>query len=531
MIDRAVGRLRTRTVGAAPGVVFALVGLVSLLLVACGGGDGGSEAGREPEASGEAEASADVGGAGEVIASEDGALELVVPEGALPAGVARASIAAISIPFEWASEEAEAELREESYPVRVFGLQPSGTRFEDPISATVRIPREELNGPLVIWHVSEGEVAPLELALNEDAASDVVEASFSLDSFSELFVVTMYLPSDHLISASTEIDRTEIPVSDQFLASAAVRRPFDDREVTAVLKAPNTDGFRYRDFVSDYGLQPGQIRLETLMEEFEARYRLTFTDELWMLNGTFESSAGAPIVPRELKHPVDHRQTGDLYLTDGHVFRCAVPGEFAINYRASVKLFYSAEPVVAQSGLPSIPAGLHHHGRGYDWAEGRCVEGEEYDGSTVGAIRELLDQSGISSAVGAAIAGFVQDPAAGASCAVDGLSATEWTAAEQAALTSPDARTWPDSVIDKHAEVLERCAPLRPFYESIFSGFDWEDPQCASIMTEWVVDAYPWRVQIEQGVLDPTRRAEGQAAFEQAVLLAYSDTGCIGASA
>ncbi|MEM8923838.1 MAG: hypothetical protein AAGD35_10060 [Actinomycetota bacterium] len=128
-----------------------------------------------------------------------------------------------------------------------------------------------------------------------------------------------------------------------------------------------------------------------------------------------------------------------------------------------------------------------------------------------------------------ALRSFVAEPDVAVGCMAGEMAGAVTNVEELMVLAEVDVAGWPPDLLDRYAAALEECAPLRPFYTAIFAGFDFQDPACASLMTELVLDTYPWIEQLRGGVLDPDRRAAGQAEFTASVNQAYTDTGCVGA--
>lgn len=336
---------------------------IVLLLGSCGG-----------DASDDGSASAEP----VIVAAADDTVRLAIPPGALPEGVEPGDLSVESVAMVTLQDVVDGNAVEQTGPVLAVDLQPDGLKFEQPIKATLQVPRGVMNGPLAVFHVSDDGVEALELELTSDNPDfDFIEATVELESFSDLMGVTMWISQTDLFTVTQSVDRTEVPVKQTFAASASITRLSRNRVVSGKLWVPTG-----RD---DEGDIIGEVR--------DVDYALLHTSVDWRLKGTLKVMEPAPSLSQSTKvSPWDAnaptwetftKMESNLYESGPTTRTCDAAGPWDVYYQAFAMSHYSAEPTVQGLGLPSIPDG--YHGKNINvFREQGSVPGECVDGSDSG---------------------------------------------------------------------------------------------------------------------------------------------------
>ena len=140
------------------------------------------------------------------VISADGLLELTIPPGALPEGVALSDLSAttISVAETLSDEEAASEGGNASRIIAHFELEPSGLRFLQPVTLTFRLPSRIVTGPLVVLHAFEEGAEPLAITPMDRPESEEVELTATIEHFSSVFIVHALIPHSDVISAKVK---------------------------------------------------------------------------------------------------------------------------------------------------------------------------------------------------------------------------------------------------------------------------------------------------------------------------------------
>ena len=118
---------------------------------------------------------------------------------------------------------------ETSRVIAFIDLQPSGLRFLQPVTVTLRIPVNLVGGPIVVFHIPDDGVEALDVELPSEFDPELIEATVRLESFSELVVVWMWIDMHDLFEVTHSVSRTEVPVTQTFTAAATITRLANDR--------------------------------------------------------------------------------------------------------------------------------------------------------------------------------------------------------------------------------------------------------------------------------------------------------------
>jgi hypothetical protein len=307
------------------------------------------------------------------VASEDGALALAIPEGALPAGVDGSGIRVTTVlmaepqPLEAPDPDAE---EQPSRVVAVFELEPDGLRFLRPVTLTFRLPSDIVSGPLVALHASEEGVEPLAIALAELPESDEIEITASVEHFSKVFVVSALIARSDIIETKLEVSRETVTVGREFLASVDVKRLAGTRTVNVRIEVKLAGG----------------ASGDELYSRFSVPYALTVKSVPWQLGGVFvrwRTSTGviSPVeVPDKPKRFLT--VTGDTRHEEA-IFKCESVGTWTVIYLGNANVEYEAIPDSPPPGveLPrfeSFPYIVYPGGA----VSGRCVAPPPEDSTT-----------------------------------------------------------------------------------------------------------------------------------------------------
>lgn len=356
-----------------------------LLVAACGGG---SEEAPAPTPSGApstgvgggaATAPADAPSAEVEVASADGLVELMIPEGALPAGVAASEIrvTAASLPVA-APLGIERDAVEAGRLPRILAnvqLEPSGLRFERPVTVVMRIPRDVLDGPLVIYHASENGVDALDVeVLPDDAGSTHIRAAVTIEHFSTLWAAHALVDDSDLAETRAHVDRTEVPVGETFNAWVTVKRRLNERTVEVRLGSI--------DFFS--GWKPGD-ETGLFQEHVPWPYELRPLSEEWFIDGTETSvefhigfTTIVSVTPMTTDGPTTliPLSADASYESPPVQFTCVREGPWNVWYLGQALMPYEAVPASSDPtlDLPTVPGALHKQSiADFEGVDGRCI--------------------------------------------------------------------------------------------------------------------------------------------------------------
>jgi hypothetical protein len=311
--------------------------LVAALAVACTGGGG------EPAAT------------GSPTASDDGAVTLTIPAGALPPGVDASDIRVTTVliaepqPLEAPDPEAD---EQPSRVVAVFELEPDGLRFLRPVTLTFRLPRDIVTGPLVALHTSEQGVVPLAITLTDRPESGQIEITTAVEHFSNLLFIVALIDAD-IIAVKLTAPET-VMVKETFTASVDFERLDGTRTVDVLMRVRTFD-------------------VDDSYSKFNMPYVVTVERVSWRLGGSFRAfnAINPDTVSDKPKNYL--RVTGDTH-DEKAVFTCEKASGWRIEYLGTAFVEFEAMPVSAPTGveLPrfepfSYPVGLT------PVVSGRCV--------------------------------------------------------------------------------------------------------------------------------------------------------------
>jgi hypothetical protein len=385
-VDRRAGRDESEASVRARASTAFLTGALLLLVAACGGG--GDEAPASTPIAppstgadgggGAAVAPADAPSAEVKVASADGLVELRIPGGALPAGVAasdiRVTAASLALAEPLAIERDAAEAGQVPRILANVQLEPSGLRFERPVTVVMSIPRDVLDGPLVIYHASEEGVDALDVELlPDDAGSAHIRAAVTIDHFSGLVASYLALEDSDLADVQLHVDRTEVPVNETFAAWVTIERKLNERVLEIeIASADAFDGWKPGDDSVPFQRVPWPYELRPLSQE-------------WFVDGA-ESSVEfhiafttiVSVTPMTIDEPSTLiRLSADASYESGRVeFTCVRPGPWRVWYLGYAQLPYEALPADGDPTLdvPHVAGGLHKQSLAdFEGVEGRCV--------------------------------------------------------------------------------------------------------------------------------------------------------------
>lgn len=218
--------------------IAAVTTMLGFVASACGGG--GDDAATEGvAATSTVAASASVAATSSVAASEtatasvitasDGNASLLVPSGALPAGVEPGDLKVERVPNDSAVRSEGGEV------LGTYELQPDGLELLEPVTLAVEIPVEDTPGYIVAIHRSGDEAEFIEdLTIERAPESETLTASMQIGHFSNVVVVQIASPFEAELSVPSD----EILFAETFEIQAVVRRVVQPGQVISTLTTP-----------------------------------------------------------------------------------------------------------------------------------------------------------------------------------------------------------------------------------------------------------------------------------------------------
>ena len=234
------------------------------------------------------------------LMSDDGTVEVTVPEGALPPGGKLADIKVSRV----ASAPAGVRIGEQE-PALVYRLEPSGARFSKPLLLKLRgLPAQGAAGGALLALVSDaGDVELLDTTATYEA--DGVTVTAAVPHFSYVHVGGFRL-AGALSTFGDALDNLNLGTLDE----ARVQAPFD-------------------------ALARTQVYATTPLDRRGERY-LTLTRRI--LRGEFSATGAAP--ERRADTPPETMMGAHEFLARTS-FACTKPGKATIQYTATVTIDYS----------------------------------------------------------------------------------------------------------------------------------------------------------------------------------------------